>query len=167
MTTLSQAPKVKLVRWLFWADGFTPTPRRIYLSHRLRAHQVGSLVEHELVHVAQMQAHGWLTWASRYVFSRAWRLAYEVEAYVVSIEASHHTDGPDAQAIAEQLVVHHARYLAKWWRYWLFMKQGEVATLLRWAYANRSELRTKALCVATLVLLKHDGADPLADQPRG
>jgi hypothetical protein len=137
MTILSQAPKIRIVKWLFWAEGWTPSPRHIFISHR--AVPTHALLQHELVHAAQMQAHGWLSWAARYIFCRKWRLAYELEAYITSME-----HGADPAACA--------RYLATWWRYWLFMRAAAVEARLTDAFAQRQELRTKTVCVAELLL---------------
>lgn len=44
-----------------------------------------ALLAHEQVHVRQWQQHRLLFWP-RYLLSRRWRLAYEVEAYRVQVQ---------------------------------------------------------------------------------
>lgn len=148
-------PKTHCVSWLFWADGWTPTPGCIFVSKRLSAAQQELLLEHERVHVAQMLAHGWLRWVGRYAFSRRWRLAYELEAYVTSIEASPHTGGPDADILVPQLAQHYASYLSTWWRYWLFKPANLISEQLQQAYRSRQTLREKALCMADAIYAEH------------
>ncbi len=46
-----------------------------------------SVLAHELVHVAQQDRDGWLTFIGRYVFKPSWRVKYEAEAYAVDVRA--------------------------------------------------------------------------------
>jgi hypothetical protein len=49
-----------------------------------------SCLPHELVHVAQQRRDGWRFYL-RYVFSRAWRVRYEAEAYRVDVASGRMT----------------------------------------------------------------------------
>jgi hypothetical protein len=71
-------------RLLVWACGMTLTPRLIVLHPRWR-HDAG-LIAHEKVHAMQMRRDGLLRFWWRYATSRRHRLAYEVEAYRVSMD---------------------------------------------------------------------------------
>ncbi|HSW17863.1 MAG TPA: hypothetical protein VLJ86_11590 [Ramlibacter sp.] len=70
-------------RWLVWASGMTLTPRLIVVRPECRG-DLG-LIAHEQVHARQMRRDGLLRFWWRYATSRRHRLAYEVEAYRVSI----------------------------------------------------------------------------------
>jgi hypothetical protein len=70
-------------RLLLWASGMTVTPRLIVLRPECRGD--AGLLAHEQVHAAQMRRDGLLRFWWRYGSSRRHRLAYEVEAYRVSI----------------------------------------------------------------------------------
>lgn len=70
-------------RLLVWACGMTLAPRLIVIHPRYRGN--AGLLAHERVHVAQMRRDGLLRFWWRYAFSRRHRLAYEVEAYRVSM----------------------------------------------------------------------------------
>ena len=74
-------PRVVRVPWLPVFEGFTPCPWLVLV--RLDA-SVG-LVQHEIRHTQQMRRDGWVRWWARYIFSRKWRLAYESDAYAVSV----------------------------------------------------------------------------------
>ncbi|MBL0420864.1 hypothetical protein JI739_10955 [Ramlibacter sp. AW1] len=70
-------------RMLVWACGMTVTPRLIIIHPRFRGHP--GLLAHEKVHAEQMRRDGLLRFWWRYASSRRHRLAYEVEAYRVSM----------------------------------------------------------------------------------
>ena len=70
-------------RLLLWACGMTVTPRLIVVHPRYRGDS--GLIAHEQVHVQQMRRDGLLRFWWRYATSRRHRLAYEVEAYRVSM----------------------------------------------------------------------------------
>ncbi|MEJ7929268.1 hypothetical protein WG922_04705 [Ramlibacter sp. AN1015] len=70
-------------RLLVWACGMTLAPRLIVIHPRYR--NDAGLLAHEHVHVEQMRRDGLLRFWWRYACSRRHRLAYEVEAYRVSI----------------------------------------------------------------------------------
>lgn len=69
------------VKHLF-ADGFAPL-FCIVIKEKYR-NDVG-LLQHEITHIEQQTRDGKLRWVWRYITSKVWRLAYEVEAYKVSI----------------------------------------------------------------------------------
>lgn len=78
---------IVFTRLLFWADGFTPFPWLILIHPRNRSHwSLDGLIAHERKHQEQMDRDGWFRFVFRYLLSKRWRLAYEVEAYKVSIE---------------------------------------------------------------------------------
>jgi hypothetical protein len=70
-------------RLLVWASGMTVTPRLIVIHASCRGDR--GLIAHEQVHAMQMRRDGLLRFWWRYATSRSHRLAYEVEAYRVSI----------------------------------------------------------------------------------
>jgi hypothetical protein len=70
-------------RLLLWASGMTVTPWLIVIHPNCRGD--AGLIAHEQVHVRQMQRDGLLRFWWRYATSRRHRLAYEVEAYRVTI----------------------------------------------------------------------------------
>ena len=70
-------------RLLVWACGMTVAPGLIVIHPRYRGN--AGLLAHEQVHVQQMRRDGLLRFWWRYATSRRHRLAYEVEAYRVSM----------------------------------------------------------------------------------
>lgn len=70
-------------RLLVWAQGMTLAPWLILIHPRCRGDT--GLLAHEEVHARQMRRDGLLRFWWRYATSRAHRLAYEVEAYRVSL----------------------------------------------------------------------------------
>jgi hypothetical protein len=76
-------PKVIYTKWLFWADGFTWSPKLVFIRPECRDDV--ALLMHELKHVEQMEREG--TWRMRwwYVTNRKARLEYEIEAYRESV----------------------------------------------------------------------------------
>ena len=77
-------------KYLF-AAGFTPFPWLMFI----RADSKGSvsLHKHEETHQQQMRDDGILLFWFRYLFSKQWRLQYEVEAYKVQIAAGAPLEG--------------------------------------------------------------------------
>ena len=70
-------------KYLF-AAGFTPLPNLMFIKAQFK-HSV-ALHKHEETHQMQMRRDGLLKFWARYLFCPSCRLAYEVEAYKVSIE---------------------------------------------------------------------------------
>lgn len=102
-------PRVIVTRWLFWADGFTVT-KGLVLIHPDYADDRG-LRAHEFAHAAAMERDGSATFRWRYLTSRKWRFAYEVEGYRESIK---HDPEP----------YHYAGLLAS--NYWLGITRKEA-----------------------------------------
>jgi len=75
--------KIWYTSLLFFADGFTLSPNLIIINKKCKGDQ--ALVAHEQTHVRQMQRDGKWTMRWRYVTSKNWRLAYELEAYRESV----------------------------------------------------------------------------------
>ena len=70
-------------RLLFWADGFTVSQWMILIKPQHATN--GALIAHERTHQEQMRSVGWLAFVWRYLSSRAFRQAMEVQAYRVQI----------------------------------------------------------------------------------
>ena len=73
-----------LVRAVLFADGFTLMPGLVFIRSKYRGDV--ALLAHEGVHEKQMQKDGVLVFWVRYLLSKKYRLAYEVEAYKKSVE---------------------------------------------------------------------------------
>lgn len=72
-------------RLLWFADGLTVNPRLIIIHPRARGDL--ALLAHERTHQQQMRKVGTLVFWWRYLTSKAFRQASEVEAYQVQIAA--------------------------------------------------------------------------------
>jgi len=70
-------------KYLF-AAGFTPLPNLMFIKAQFK-HSI-ALHKHEETHQMQMRRDGLLKFWARYLLHPCCRLAYEVEAYKVSIE---------------------------------------------------------------------------------
>lgn len=70
-------------RLLFWTDAFTVNQDLILIHPRSKGDT--PLIAHEQVHQRQMSKVGTATFWWRYLFSRAFRQAREIEAYKVQI----------------------------------------------------------------------------------
>lgn len=77
-------PKIIYSSLLFFADGFTVHPSLIVMKPSRRGDE--GLLQHELVHTRQMAKDGVIAFWLNYLLSRRCRLAYEVEAYKISIK---------------------------------------------------------------------------------
>jgi hypothetical protein len=101
-------------RLLCFAAGFTVS-QRLILLHQAYANDT-ALLAHERTHQAQMARVGTLTFWYRYLTSKAFRQASEVEAYKVQI--AHGAKRHDC-----------ARYLAE--NYWLRIDYATAYALLK------------------------------------
>jgi len=101
-------------RLLGFSSGLTVSQRLIVLHPKYRDDK--PLLAHERCHQAQMARVGTLRWWWRYLTSKAFRQASEVEAYQVQIAAG---ANPDACA----------RYLAE--SYWLGIDYATAYALLK------------------------------------
>lgn len=72
-------------RWVPFADALALSPSIVLIKEKYRENR--PLRIHELVHVEQQKRDGTLTFWRRYLFSRAHRKDYEVEAYKAQISA--------------------------------------------------------------------------------
>lgn len=70
---------------MMWGDGLTVCPWLILIRWEVSETNRKHLIPHELCHVAQMRRDGWLRFWWRYTTKQSEKLAYEVEAYSVSI----------------------------------------------------------------------------------
>ena len=101
-------------RLLFFAAGFTVSPRLIVIHSKYRDDK--PLLAHERVHQQQMALVGTLTFWWRYLFDKEFRQQAEVEAYKVQI--SHGAKRSNC-----------ASYLAS--NYWLYIDYSTAYALLK------------------------------------
>ena len=100
-------------RLLFWCDAFTVNANLILVKPKHA--NSSALIAHEKAHQMQMALNGTFTFWRRYLFSRSFRQACEVEAYRVQI-----AQGAPIITCASHLT-----------RYWLGITQAEAMELLR------------------------------------
>ena len=77
-------------RW-FPVAGFTPLPWLMFIRKDCKGNE--PLLIHEKVHQRQMREDWTIVFWMRYLFSRKWRMQYEVEAYKAQIRAGASLDG--------------------------------------------------------------------------
>jgi len=77
-------------KYLF-AAGFTPLPNLMFIKAQFK--NSVALHKHEETHQMQMRRDGLLKFWFRYLFSKKYRLNYEVEAYRVQISHGASLDG--------------------------------------------------------------------------
>lgn len=100
-------------RLLFWADAFTVNTNLILIRPEFINNK--ALIAHEMTHQRQMLHIGvWKFWL-KYLTSKDFRLAVEVEAYKVQIKA-----GASIERAAENLT-----------KYWLDITNTEAENLLK------------------------------------
>ncbi len=115
-------PRILHTRLLFFAAGLTLCPRLVLVHPAARGD--AGLLAHEMVHVAQMRRDGTLRFLWRYLMSRRHRLAYEVEAYRVSVRHAPHGLTQFARALSRS--------------YWLRIGEPEALALLAHALPVRA-----------------------------
>ena len=77
-------------RW-FPVAGFTPLPWLMFIRHDCKSNE--PLHQHEKTHQRQMREDWTIVFWMRYLFSRKWRMHYEIEAYKAQIKAGASLDG--------------------------------------------------------------------------
>lgn len=76
--------KIIPTAWCFWAAACTINQDLILVHPDFKDDE--ALIEHEIEHTRQMQLVGTLTFWFKYIFSRAFRLIVEVDAYKVQMK---------------------------------------------------------------------------------
>lgn len=74
---------IKVRRWL--PEWFPFTGVALFGTVLAKKSALQRLIDHEIVHIQQQRATGWLRYAFRYTFSRKWRVIYEAEGYGVQV----------------------------------------------------------------------------------
>lgn len=76
--------KVIYTKWCFWASACTINQKLILVHPSCAADK--ALLEHEIEHTRQMMLIGTWTFWAKYIVSRSFRLAVEVDAYKVQVK---------------------------------------------------------------------------------